>query len=47
MSKIPAGINKEHILKAIVDFDGGFAHEFHESTEYALIHEKRRYPPKP
>jgi 5-methylcytosine-specific restriction protein A len=46
MSKIPAGINKEHILKAIVDFDGGFAHEFHESTEYDLIHEKRRYPPK-
>jgi len=46
MNKIPSGIKRDHILKAIDDFNGGFEHEFHESTEYDLIHDKRRYPPK-
>jgi len=46
MDQIPNGITRDYILSAISDFNDRFPHEFHESTDYDLIHQKRRYPPK-
>lgn len=46
MNKIPEGINQQHILAAIRDFDAGLPHSFGESTGYDVLYEHRRYPPK-
>lgn len=43
---LPSGIRKEHLLKAIEDFDAGRKHAFADSTGYDLVFQKRRYPPK-
>ncbi len=40
------GIEREHVLSALRDLDGGTEHRFHESTKYDLLHVGRRYPPK-
>ena len=46
MSRIPDGITREHILKAVEDFDAGAKHSFADSTRYDVLHNGRRYPPK-
>jgi hypothetical protein len=46
MAKIPAGINREHVFRAIDALEGGTAHTFGPSTDYDLLHDDRRYPPK-
>jgi 5-methylcytosine-specific restriction protein A len=42
---IPAGITRDHVIKAIADFDGGVSHDFDPSTRYDLVHEGLRYLP--
>lgn len=46
-NNIPAGIAREHLLAAIRDLDAGAVHRFGMSTGYDVLHEGRRYPPKP
>ena len=43
---IPSGITSGDVLRAIRDLDRGIHHRFGESTEYDLLYEGRRYPPK-
>lgn len=43
---IPAGITRDHVLKALADLDMQFAHPFGRPTGYELLHEGRRYAPK-
>ena len=45
-SKIPPGIEREHVLGAIGDFQQGVPHEFGESTKFDVVHEGMRFPPK-
>ena len=45
-NKIPDGITKDHLLKAIKLLDDGEQHAFSDSTGYDLVHEGQRYPPK-
>jgi hypothetical protein len=43
---IPAGLTRDHVLRAIADLDAGAAHPFGPPTGYELVHEGRRYAPK-
>lgn len=43
---IPAGLNRDHVLKTLADIDAGIDHPFGNPTGYELIHEGRRYAPK-
>ena len=43
---LPDGIQKKHLLAAMIQFDAGVAHQFSDSTVYDVEHEGRRYPPK-
>ena len=43
---IPAGLTKEHILKALADLDVGIDHAFGQSTGYELVHDGKQYAPK-
>jgi hypothetical protein len=43
---IPAGITRDHVLRALADLDTGFNHPFGQPTGYELLHEGRRYAPK-
>jgi len=43
---IPAGLTKEHVLKALTDLDAGIDHPFGQPTGYVLVHEDKRYAPK-
>ena len=43
---IPAGLTKEHILKALADLDAGIDHAFGQPTGYELVHDGKRYAPK-
>lgn len=43
---IPAGLTREHVLKAISDLDAGAEHSFGAPTGYEMIHNGRRYAPK-
>lgn len=45
-SRIPEGIERDHVLQALVDFKNGVHHEFGESTKYDLLYEGECYPPK-
>lgn len=45
-NKIPDGIKREHIIKAIELYNSGKQHAFADSTGYDLFHEGRNYPPK-
>ena len=43
---IPAGITRDHVLKALADLDAGLIPNFGQATGYELLHEGRRYAPK-
>jgi hypothetical protein len=43
---IPAGLTKEHVLKALADLDAGIDHAFGQPTGYELVHDGKRYAPK-
>jgi hypothetical protein len=43
---IPAGLTKEHILKALADIDSGIEHPFGQPTGYELVYDNNRYAPK-
>ncbi|EMI55224.1 DUF3883 domain-containing protein [Rhodopirellula sallentina] len=43
---IPAGLQKEHILKTLADLDAGIDHPFGIATGYELDHDGKRYAPK-
>src|SRR4051812_5391861 len=43
---IPAGLAREHVLRALADFDAGIDHPFGQPTGYELVHDGKRYPPK-
>lgn len=43
---IPKGLTREHILRALTDFDDGIAHPFGRATGYELVHQGKRYAPK-
>src|SRR5437763_9793540 len=43
---IPAGLTRDHILRAIADLDAGAAHPFGPPTKFELLYEGRRYAPK-
>lgn len=43
---IPNGIRRDDVTNAITDFDAGVPHEFGPSTEYDLVFDGKRYPPK-
>jgi hypothetical protein len=43
---IPAGITRDHVLRALADLDSGFSHPFGQPTGYELLHEGQRYAPK-
>lgn len=43
---IPAGLTKEHVLKALADIDGGIEHPFGQPTGYELVYDSKRYAPK-
>ena len=43
---IPAGITRDHVLKALADLDAGLVPNFGQATGYELLHEGRRYAPK-
>lgn len=43
---IPAGLQKEHILKALADLDARIDHPFGKPTGYELVHDDKRYAPK-
>lgn len=45
-SRIPDGIDAEHILRAMHLIAEGTPHAFAESTGYDVVHEGKRYPPK-
>lgn len=44
--KIPPGITREHVLKALTELDAGVQHGFGTSRKYDLLFEGRRYSPK-
>lgn len=43
---VPEGITREHLLGAIKALDGEEPHPFGPSTEYDVLYNGRRYPPK-
>jgi len=43
---IPAGLTKEHVLKALADIDEGIDHPFGQPTGYELLFKNKRYAPK-
>jgi hypothetical protein len=43
---IPAGLTREHVLKAMADLDARIDHPFGQPTGYEVVHEGKRYPPK-
>ena len=43
---IPAGLTREHVLKAMADLDAGIEHPFGTPTGYELVHDDKRYAPK-
>lgn len=43
---IPAGLTREHVLRAIANLDSGVDHSFGNPTGYELVYEQRRYAPK-
>jgi hypothetical protein len=45
-SRIPPGIEREHVLQAIQDYLGGAPHDFGPSTKFDLFHDGQRLPPK-
>src|SRR4051812_11122872 len=42
----PKGITAEHVILALADLDAGGDHPFGSPTDYELVHQGRRYPPK-
>jgi hypothetical protein len=44
---IPEGLTRDHVLQALADLDAGISHPFGDPTGYELIHNGKRYPPKP
>jgi 5-methylcytosine-specific restriction protein A len=44
--RIPDGITREDVERAIREFDTGAGHHFGPSRGYDLVFEGRRYPPK-
>jgi 5-methylcytosine-specific restriction enzyme A len=44
--QIPEPISRDDIVGAIRDFDAGVPHKFAQSTVFALLWKRRRYPPK-
>lgn len=44
--RIPSGITRQHVVAAISDLDKGVPHSFGESTDYDVLYQGRRYPPK-
>ncbi len=45
-ASIPAGLTREHVLRALVELDAGIEHPFGQPTGYELIFDGKRYPPK-
>src|SRR5688500_16400718 len=43
---IPAGLTRNHVLRALADLDAGADHPFGPPTGYELVHQGRRYAPK-
>ena len=43
---IPAGLTRDHVLRAIADLDAGAAHPFGRSTKFEMVYVGRRYAPK-
>lgn len=43
---IPAGLTREHVLRAIADLDAGEDHPFGKPTGYELVLDGKRYAPK-
>jgi hypothetical protein len=43
---IPAGLTREHVLRALSDLDAGIDRSFGQPTGYELVHDGKRYPPK-
>ena len=43
---IPKGLSRQSVLQAIADLDAGIEHPFGLPTDYELVYEGRRYPPK-
>ena len=43
---IPDGISREHVLAALKELSEGVDHPFGLSTDYDLLHDGTRYPPK-
>lgn len=43
---IPAGLTREHVLRALSDLDLGMDHPFGSPTGYELIYNEKRYAPK-
>src|SRR4029079_6668333 len=44
---IPAGLTQEHVLRTLADLDAEIDHPFGQPTGYELVHEGKRYAPKP
>lgn len=45
-TKIPSGIERQHIITAIRDLEHGVSHAFGESSGYDVLFEGHRYAPK-
>jgi hypothetical protein len=43
---IPKGLSRDSVLQALADLDAGVEHPFGPPTQYELVYEGRRYPPK-
>lgn len=43
---IPAGLTREHVLRALSDLDAGIDPPFGKPTGYELVHNSKRYAPK-
>ncbi len=43
---IPSDLTREHVLRTLVELDGGIKHPFGKSTGYDLVYRGKRYAPK-
>jgi hypothetical protein len=43
---IPAGLTREHVLKALAELDAGVEHPFGTPTKFEVVHGGKRYAPK-
>jgi hypothetical protein len=46
INKVLNSLSREYILLAFNDFEAKVPHKFADSTDYDVLHEGRRYPPK-